>query len=146
MADKEQSCEDRIDDQLKRIITGIKALRKSNFMDSDDWVENLDENEHISVLSLDYVYPHTFNDQQEGYYRIQFSWGGPSDELRLYHNGKFYTTIEYWFLDWFDGASRNVTVDEDILWYVNLYDLPDTMRVEEDHDYEFCEECEELVD
>ena len=69
MADKEQSCEDRIDDQLKRIITGIKALRKSNFMDSDDWVENLEENEHISVLSLDYVYPHAFNDQKEGYYR-----------------------------------------------------------------------------
>ena len=66
MTNKEQTCEERIDAQLKRIITGIKALRKSNLMDSDDWVENLEENEHISVLSLDYVYPHTFNDQQEG--------------------------------------------------------------------------------
>jgi len=147
MADKEQSCEDRIDDQLKRKITGIKILRNREALGLPDWDDNEIVDAHISVLSTDYVYPHTFNDQKEGYYRIQFSWGGPSDELRLYRNEKYYTTIEYWFLDWFDGAFRNVTTDEDILWYVNtIHDLPNTMQIEDDHDYEFCKECREIVD
>ena len=33
-------------------------------------------------LGFDYVEPHTFTDQLEGYWRWQFSWGGPSDALR----------------------------------------------------------------
>ena len=57
-------------------------------------------------LSFDYVPPHTFDKQPEGYWRWQFSWGGPSDELRGYVNeDKELHRLEYWFLDWFDGAS-----------------------------------------
>ena len=65
-------------------------------------------------LSFDYVAPQTFNDQLEGYFRYQLSWGGPSDEFRIYANRiseydwSIYK-IEYWFLDWFDGAKINVT-------------------------------------
>ena len=33
------------------------------------------------------------------------SWGGPSDEFRMYDNSD---KIQYWFLDWFDGASIEV--------------------------------------
>jgi hypothetical protein len=58
-------------------------------------------------LAFDYVAPGTFNDQEEGYWRYQISWGGPSDEFRFYSSspsdGPY--RIEYWFLDWFDGAS-----------------------------------------
>ena len=56
-------------------------------------------------LGFDYVEPHTFNDQVEGYWRWQFSWGGPSDELRAYVNehGEIHR-LEYWYLDWGDGA------------------------------------------
>ena len=51
------------------------------------------------------------------------------------------------FLDWYDGAFRNVTTDEDILWYVNtIHDLPNTMQIKDDHDSEFCKECREIVD
>ena len=56
-------------------------------------------------LSLNFVKPGTFEDQREGYLRYQLSWGGPSDEIRFYQNGN----IEYWFLDWFDGASIDIT-------------------------------------
>ena len=56
-------------------------------------------------LGFDYVEPHTFNDQVEGYWRWQFSWGGPSDELRAYVNEhKEIHRLEYWYLDWGDGA------------------------------------------
>lgn len=52
-------------------------------------------------LSLDYVEPNTWKNQVKGYTRWQISWGGPSEEFRLYDNS---TRVEFWFLDWFDGA------------------------------------------
>lgn len=36
------------------------------------------------------------NDQKSRFFRYQFSWGGPSEEIRIYNNGN----IEFWFLDW----------------------------------------------
>jgi len=60
-------------------------------------------------LCFDYVDPHTWDDQPEGYWRWQFSWGGPGDELRGYVNeNKELHRLEYWFLDWFDGAKLPV--------------------------------------
>jgi hypothetical protein len=58
------------------------------------------------ALSFDYVAPGTFDDQREGYFRYQLSWGGPSDEFRFFVNLDLSChRVEYWYLDWFDGAS-----------------------------------------
>jgi|TARA_R100000479_G_scaffold115329_1_gene58530 hypothetical protein len=63
-------------------------------------------------LSFDYVPPHTFDDQPEGYWRWQFSWGGPSDELRAFVNEhREIHRLEYWYMDWFDGAHLLVQQD-----------------------------------
>jgi hypothetical protein len=71
-------------------------------------------------LCFDYVAPGTFNDQDEGYWRYQLSWGGPSDEIRFYSSdGKHLYKAEYWFLDWFDGAHKLVTRDECVQWLWN---------------------------
>ena len=51
-------------------------------------------------LCFDRVEAGTFEDQRAGYWRWQLSWGGPSDEFRLFDNGD----LEYWYLDWSDGA------------------------------------------
>jgi len=59
-------------------------------------------------LSIDFVEAGTFPKQRENYLRYQLSWGGPSEEFRIYENGE----IEFWFLDWFDGASYELTSDE----------------------------------
>jgi len=63
-----------------------------------------------SALSWDYVEAGTFEDQEEGYYRLQLSWGGPSDEFRIYTTqyADEIDVIEYHYMDWFDGASVNV--------------------------------------
>ena len=38
------------------------------------------------------------------------SWGGPSDEFNIYtDSSKNIQKIEYWFKDWFDGASLDCT-------------------------------------
>ena len=63
-------------------------------------------------LSFDYVPPNTFEDQNEGYFRYQLSYGGPQDEFRIYcqfnpiDRSVHIYKIEYWFLDWVDGAKR----------------------------------------
>ena len=65
-------------------------------------------------LSFDYVEPFTFEDQETGYWRFQLSWGGPSDEFRIYtvsEDTKDIEHIEYWFMDWFDGAKVNADAD-----------------------------------
>jgi|TARA_R110002020_G_scaffold207822_3_gene413390 hypothetical protein len=68
--------------------------------------------EDFEGLSFDYVAPHTFTDQAEGYWRWQFSWGGPGDELRAFVNrDDSIHRLEYWYLDWFDGAKVSIAAE-----------------------------------
>lgn len=40
---------------------------------------------------------------------VQFSWGGPSDEFRVYLDEEgLVSSIDYHFMDWFDGAKRTL--------------------------------------
>ena len=67
--------------------------------------DRLKELHTVEGLCFDYVDPNTFTDQKEGYWRWQLSWGGPGDEFRIYINpDKSVHRIEYWYLDWYDGA------------------------------------------
>ena len=94
------SCEGRLED--------LDKLWKAYCTGEED-VEDLGNlNEY--GLCFDYVAPNTFDDQKEGYFRYQLSYGGPSDEFRFYC-GLDYTLykIEYWFMDWNDGAKKIVT-------------------------------------
>ena len=89
--DYEKTCAERIQEQWK--------LRQEDI-----------KNPEFEGLSFDYVEPHTFTDQLEGYWRWQFSWGGPSDELRAFVNEhKEIHRLEYWFMDWMDGAKIDLT-------------------------------------
>ena len=66
-----------------------------------------------SGLCFDRVEAGTFRDQRAPFWRWQLSWGGPADEFRLFDNGD----LEYWYLDWFDGACVQVKdeIFEDIM-------------------------------
>jgi len=62
-------------------------------------------------LSVCYEPAGSENDLLEGYAEFLISWGGPSEELRLYYDlnaTKPYKAI-YWYKDWFDGVSLDVT-------------------------------------
>ena len=112
---KEKRCADRVQER---------------WHDRRDELEKFDANGwdmfHEYGLDFSYVEPDTFDNQPKGYHRFQISWGGPSDELRFYTIGKFDVDneelildhVEYWFLDWFDGASIDVSDEEVIknLW------------------------------
>ena len=74
--------------------------------------ENLFDYVNQTALGFDFVPVDTFKDQERGYWRLQLSWGGPSDEFRIYTNEENQIDyIDYHYLDWFDGASVRVKHD-----------------------------------
>lgn len=75
----------------------------SDFFNRGDYQGLSDYGLDISLVESD-----TFEGKEKPYIRYQFSWGGPADELRIFKDG----TIEYWYLDWFDGASVDVSQDK----------------------------------
>lgn len=86
-------------------------------------------------LSFDYVPEGTWKDQKEGYFRYQLSWGGPSDEFRFFVNPSFKLhRIEYWFLDWFDGADVVLEGDDEKLLEEIFEMFRDTGTVEEEYE------------
>jgi hypothetical protein len=98
------TCKDRVREELEGRLSDLRRLWKA-YQEGDEEVEDLGSFPDYG-LCFDYVPQGTFRDQEEGYFRYQISWGGPSDEFRFYVNLDFSVhRIEYWFLDWFDGAS-----------------------------------------
>jgi hypothetical protein len=98
------TCKERINQHLKSRIHDLDKLFR--LYQSGDEVGDEDLGTFNEYgLGFDYVAPHTFKDQRRGYFRYQLSYGGPADEFRFYTDENLNPTrIEYWFLDWFDGA------------------------------------------
>ena len=70
-----------------------------------------------SGLCFDFVSVDTFENQNRGYWRFQMSWGGPSDEFRIYTDDQNQIEyIEYWYMDWFDGAS--IHINDDVIYHI----------------------------
>jgi len=107
MTDNRQAtCEERIDSEMKRTLRTLWKLWEWYKVKMDEYHPTEQTNIYEYGLSFDYVEPGTFNDQPIGYWRYQLSWGGPSDEFRFFDDGYDGARVEYWFLDWFDGAHR----------------------------------------
>lgn len=99
-----KDCKERIERHFQSRLDDLRKLWDNYTNGTTD--EELGDL-HDYGLSFDYVAPGTFNDQRESYFRYQLSWGGPSDEFRFFVNPDLSChRIEYWFLDWFDGAHR----------------------------------------
>jgi hypothetical protein len=93
-------------------VTVIKKEPTCAELVEEQWQQRQEDlkDPEYEALGFDYVAPHTWDNQPEGYWRWQFSWGGPSDELRGYVNehGELHR-LEYWYLDWGDGAYVQVS-------------------------------------
>ena len=104
MIAEKDKCKNRVHEHLTSRINDLRRLWAAECKGVES-VEDLG-NIYEYGLSFDYVAPETFGkDQRRGYFRYQISWGGPSDEFRFYTDERLQPErIEYWFLDWFDGA------------------------------------------
>ena len=100
---KQKSCEERIDEELRSRIADFKqaleSAKKNNgkVVKEDYTYENITE--WINSYALAYEdHPH---------YRakkLELSYGGPQDYFLFFEDG----TIEYHFLNWFDGAKKEL--------------------------------------
>jgi hypothetical protein len=114
LSSRDKPCDLRIERHLRSRITDLRGLWAT-------WCAGTEnDNEQGSLaeygLCFDYVAPGTFHDQREAFFRYQLSWGGPSDEFRFFVNSDLSChRIEYWFLDWFDGAYRALSGENEQL-------------------------------
>ncbi len=101
------TCEERIDAALAGRLDDLGRLWSAG----GDEVEDLGNLADYG-LSFEYVQGSTDYNPEDGYFRYQLSWGGPADEFRYYahqaRRGWEVARVEYWFLDWADGASRTL--------------------------------------
>lgn len=90
--DGERSCEQRIGDELKGRIEDLKEV-----VESEDPIDKLNE----CALALSKIEN----------YKLELSYGGPQDYFVFEYDAesKELTSITYHFLDWFDGAERNLS-------------------------------------
>lgn len=103
MSTKETTCEERIDAYLAEVSGDIKEMYKADIENGGGGYDP-----HYA-LHVDVVVDEN-GDAQYG--QFMMSWGGPSDEIRFHYDGK----IEYIFMDWFDGASRDITEHDWAQW------------------------------
>ena len=116
MTTKQKTCSELVHSACESRLEEIRLMLDPQESEFDRF--------HEYGPSFDYVEPGTFTDQDEGYLRFQISWGGPSEEIRFYvsptQNAGYYGVrpdwhlyrIEFWYLDWFDGACVDITKND----------------------------------
>ena len=111
-----ETCENRIAGEM-----ASRAADYRRYMNEPELYENGEEadlppfNEYGYGVS--YVEPYTWQDQERGYWRLELSGGGPSDDVRFFSRDR----VEYWFMDWGDGAHRDITSEDWAAWLVDYY-------------------------
>jgi hypothetical protein len=107
MAEEHKTAEQRINAELKGRMADIRKLWAAQRRGQEE-VPDLG-NLYDYGLAFDYVEGGTDYNRDSGYFRWQLSWGGPGDEFRFYADaaGRVHR-IEYWFLDWYEGAHRDL--------------------------------------
>lgn len=81
----------------------IIKLEKCPVCGSDNTIpSNYSDNDNEMLC---YDCEEIFNDIE--YYRYQLSWGGPSEEIRIYQDH-----VEFVYLNWFCGVSFDITCEE----------------------------------
>jgi hypothetical protein len=93
--DRHKSCEDRIANELRKELEFIREAL-------DDEEKRREYEESILAISKETVY------------KVERSWGGPADGFYIYVDPEDHEIlrIEYYFQDWFDGATRTLTGDD----------------------------------
>lgn len=108
MTNREDSCEDRIDKKLEsRIKEFAEVIRLSE--ESEDGNFEVDDCEYEDLI--DWINQTCLSYSDDLHYRakkLELSWGGPADGFRFFVD----ETIQYYFQDWFDGATRDLYGDD----------------------------------
>lgn len=121
----EKTCSDLVIDKWRSTRDDIAAMllgeNWETYRKDQGYDEDFDGHQAFSEYGLSWTYNQP-EDGSNGFYCFLMSWGGPSDELRFYADtqGQCHV-IEYWYMDWFDGASVTVTNDETAKAVANFF-------------------------
>jgi len=97
------TCAERVTEHMESRLEDLQKFYQAA-QEGKEEVKNLGNVDEYG-LCFDYIPAETYKNQDEGYFSWQLSWGGPSDEFRIFVDASLHChRIEYWFLDWFDGA------------------------------------------
>jgi hypothetical protein len=107
--DEEKKCIDKVAPALASRLATLREMVKA-YEDPDNDDDTTEDGECLNEYGLcfDYVEPNTFDEQPDGFWRYQLSYGGPSEEFRFHDHGE----IEFRYHDWYDGAGI-VLMNED---------------------------------
>lgn len=100
------TCEDLIDQVIQSELAEITEQGFFNHCDNKNPYCSLPECIlHVHALCVDYVEDDVDEGIPEGYIRYQTAYGGPTYEFRIFGPER----VEFWLLNWWDGAYRDVT-------------------------------------
>ena len=109
---RDPTSEEQVDASLESRLTGLRAVWDAYICGDEDGDEDYGSF-HEYALAFDYCAAGTFGDQREGFFRYQISTGGPGEEFRFFTDaGRSVHRVEFWRLDWFDGACRVLEGDD----------------------------------
>ncbi len=132
--EKQATCRERVQPHLDERMSDIRKLWAAHRKGDERGVEDLGTFPEYG-LGFDYVAPGTFKGQRRGYFRYQLSWGGPSEEFRFFCDENLDPVrIEFWFLDWFDGAKLTLSGRDRDLMAEIFGDFKDTGTVKQEYD------------
>ena len=140
--DKEATCAERVEEHWQGRREELKVMfRECNGDALNDEqraaLAKLGHDEADQYEPLLYEYGLCFDrvdgdESTPGYFRYVLSTGGPGDEIRFYVGwGGGLLIAEYWFLDWFDGASINVTHEPVIQALYDWLEAGDAVKLAE---------------
>ena len=106
------TCKDRVLDSWHSRREELQEFRNAG--PETDFTNAEGCNFYEYALCFDYV---DQEGKEPGYYRYQISSGGPQEEIRYYTSKDVpidgylgdMTIVEFWLLDWYDGASTQLT-------------------------------------
>lgn len=120
---KELSCEERIDDHMIRqeeyLELVFKVLDDYEFdQDDEDEKKQLQEIED-EPIDRETIYEIAAGSNMKKILTIELSGGGPSSHIEaIIDEDGYIVSAQYVFLDWFDGARRNITRDSAMFRFV----------------------------
>jgi len=97
-----RKCEKRIDEALQDRIERFKKA-----LDEFNKTGKIKEDDVVYESFLEWLSENCLAVSKDPHYRaikLELSYGGPQDYFLFFDDG----TIEYYFLDWFDGAKREL--------------------------------------
>lgn len=129
---QERTCSERIAEHYQDRMADLRYLWELYKRDPDAQDKDLGWWPEYG-LCFEYVPPNTFGDQTRGFFRYQLSTGGPGDEFRFYCDENVNPVeIQYWFLDWFDGASFTLEGEDEAMLMEIFEEFKESGMVEQE--------------